>query len=527
MKHSRLTLKILTITVTLLLATACQPMPATPAPATDTPLPPTVAPTATPAVAQELVIGLGRNFYYGPATWYSLHGSVGVWEPLVILDNAMHVTPVLATDWEVNGDGTVWTFHLREGVTFHDGTPFNADAVLLNIPTLQEEYSRTLPNLSSLEKVDDYTVQFTMSEPTPNLPQLIAFFSSAIISPASIGDDGRPTAPVGTGPFQFVEYIEGDSIIIERFDGYWGEPARLDKVTFKYIPDATTRLAALQTGEIDAIADVGALQPEQAAIIESDANLVLLQQGVATTHYLTFKSDVAPFDDVRLRQAVSMALDRQSLVDHTLYGFGEAGVSVITIHAKDWVRTDIAPAYDMDGAKALAQEALQGERVEARLVLSSGFLGRWPYENIAQILQATVAELGIDVTIDILEAGAWNAALKAGEYNITMMPYTLMTGDPDFFMGNWALSTGSLNVNRSYGYRNDRVDELVVSAIKEIDPAARKLQYDQLQGILAEEAPFTPLYHEITLYATRKNVHDLYLDVQFKPSIEIAYKTSE
>ena len=106
------------------------------------------------------------------------------------------------------------------------------------------------------------------------------------------------------------------------------------------------------------------------------ANLVLLQQNVATSHYLTFKSDAAPFDDVRLRQAVSMALDRQSLVDHTLYGFGEAGVSVITTQAKDWVRTDIAPAYDMEAARALAGEALQGERVEARLVLNSGLLGQ-------------------------------------------------------------------------------------------------------------------------------------------------------
>ncbi|MBN1317689.1 MAG: hypothetical protein JXA42_19555, partial [Anaerolineales bacterium] len=203
---------------------------------------------------QELTIGLGRNLYYGPGTWYFVHGSLGIWEPLVILDNDMVVQPVLATGWEMSEDGKEWTFELRQDVSFHDGTPLNADAVLLNVPSLQEEYENTLPNLESLEKIDDYTVRFIMSEPTPNLPQLIAYFNSAMMSPNSIGDDGRPVAPVGTGPFKFVEYIEGDCIIMERNDDYWGEGPKVDRVIFKYIPDASTRLAALQAGDIDAIA---------------------------------------------------------------------------------------------------------------------------------------------------------------------------------------------------------------------------------------------------------------------------------
>lgn len=519
------TLFIIGLVATLILVSGCQAtattQPTTPpegAQATTTPQPTT--PLKKP---QELTIGLGRNLYYGPKKWYFLHGSLAVWEPLVILDNDMVAQPVLATSWEMNEDGTVWTFHLREGVKFHDGTPFNADAVILNVPKLQEEYMTTLPNLDSLEKVDDYTVRFIMKEPTPNLPQLIAYFSSAMISPQALGEDGRPTAPIGTGPFKFVEYIEDDSIILERNDDYWGGPAKLERVIFKYIPDATTRLAALQTGEIDAIADVGSLQPEQASIVEQNPDLVLLQQGVATTHYLTFNCGKPPFDDVRLRQAISMVIDRQGLVDNTLYGFGEPGVSVITPRAKQWVRTDVAPRYDPQAAKALAEEVLDGERVEAKLILHSGLLGRWPYENISQILQAAAAELGIDVKIETLEGGAWNEALKAGDYNLTMMPYTLMTGDPDFFMGRWVWSEGDLNQRRSYGYANERADELVIAAISEMDQAVRKEYYDELQAIVAEEVPFTPLYHEVTIYATRKNVKDLRLDVQFKPSLDKAY----
>jgi peptide/nickel transport system substrate-binding protein len=269
---------------------------------------------------------------------------------------------------------------------------------------------------------------------------------------------------------------------------------------------------------------VGALQPEQAPVIQQDPNLVLLEQGVATTHYFTFNSGKPPFDDMRLRQALSMAIDRQALVDSTLYGYGQPGMSVLTPHAVQWLHPGVAPQYDAAAAQQLAQDALNGQRVEAKLLISSALIGRWPYENIAQIVQAVAVPLGIDITIEVVEAGAWNTALREGEYNLTMMPYTLMTGDPDFFMRRWVWSEGDMNQNRSYGYANPRADELAVNAVSETDLATRKAMYDELQEIVAEEVPFTPLYHEVTIYATRKDVHDLLLDVQFKPSLERAYR---
>lgn len=145
--------------------------------------------------AQTLTIGLGRDLYYGPDTWYFLHGSLGVWEPLVILDNDMIAQPVLATAWEPSEEGKAWTFRLREGVTFHDGTPFNADAVLLNIPKLQDEYMTTLPNLDSLERVDDYTVKFLMARSTStvrniNTHRKIVNGANKLINPAATPDPG-------------------------------------------------------------------------------------------------------------------------------------------------------------------------------------------------------------------------------------------------------------------------------------------------------------------------------------------------
>jgi peptide/nickel transport system substrate-binding protein len=378
-----------------------------------------------------------------------------------------------------------------------------------------------------VEKVDEYTVRINLTEPVVALPLRITGTTSAMLSPSTLADDGWLDSPIGTGAFKFVEYIDGDRIILERNEDYWGEPAKLEKVTFRRIPDATTRLAALQTGEIDAIADVGALLPEQASIVEDHEDLVLLDTDVSTTHYLTFNSGKPPFDDQRLRKAVAQSIDLQSLVDNTLYGYGDPGVSVITSRAKDWARTDVAQEYDPEAAMALAQEALGDDRVEARLVLHSGLLGRWPYESMAQIIQALVTELGIDVTIDVVEGGAWSEALKLGEYNMTMMPYTLIPADPDYFFGRWAWSEGFHNQGRSYGYTNDRVDELVKSAVSEPDPAERKAQYDELQAIIAEEVPFLPIYDEKTIYATRDTVKDFLLNVMFAPSIIEAYRVPE
>ncbi len=470
-----------------------------------------------------LTVGIGRNMYYGPNTWYYVHGSVDVWESLTILDNDMNPKPWLAKSWESNADGTEWTFYLREGVKFHDGTPFNADAAL-DVPKLQEEYE-TLPNLDRVEKAGEYALRFVMTAPTPNLPNLVAYFSSVMLSPNALDAEGNPTGPVGTGPFKFVEYIEDtETIVLEKNADYWGEPAKVDKLVYKFIKDANTRLAALQTGEIDVIADVGCIQPEQAAIVENDPNLTLLTQGVATSHYIFFNTTKPPFDDVRVRQAVSMLINREEIVDELLLGYGYPAVSVITHLAKAWVRTDIAPQYQPGEAQALVQEALGGERASAVFLLSSSWLGRWPYENIALVLQQQLAEVGIDVELKVLDYGAWKEATAAGDYNLSIRPHTLMTGDPDFFFTAWAESDANLNVAYSIGYANARVDELIQAARAEMDTVQRKAYYNELQAIIAEEVPFTPVYHETTIYATRSDVGGVTMDVQFKPTWETAYK---
>lgn len=477
--------------------------------------------------ADQITIGIGRDFYYGGADWHIVHGSLLIWEPLIYPDENMEPQPYLAESWEPNQDLTEWTFKLKNGITFQDGSPLTAQAAVDNLMGIHENYT-PLPTLDRMEVMDDLTFKIILTDPTPALPDLLVFFQSAMLSPGTRDQAGVDMPiPYGTGPYQFVDYVDGEQIILERNEEYWGEPALTQRVVYRYIPDATSRLQALQSGEVDAIADVGSLIPSQGEIIEADQNLKLETVNVLTTHYLFFNTDQPPFDDPRLRQAVSMAIDRMLIVDETVYGYGVPGTSLITQLAETWVNQEASPTYDLEGAKVLAESVLGDQRVEVSFVLNSGLANRWPYGEIAQIIQYELADLGIDVQIQTVEGGTWNEMLANDEYQISMRPYTMSSGDPDDFMNYWARPDGIFNQKYSISYQNDQIQSLVDQAVSEIDPDKRKALHDQIQVLLIEDVPFTPIYHEATLYAMHKDVYDLTLDALFRPSLDTMYKVIE
>ena len=483
--------------------------------------------TEEPAYAEEIIIGIGRDLYYGSTDWHIIHGSLMVWEPLIYPDENLNPQPYLAESWAPNQDLTEWTFVLKEGITFHDGSPLNAQVAVDNLMGIHENYT-PLPTLDRMEVVDNLTFKIILTDPTPALPDLLIFFQSAMLSPGTRDQEGvEEPIPFGTGPYKFVDYIDGEKVILERNENYWGEPAKTERVIYHYIPDATTRLQALQSGEIDAIADVGSLIPSQGEIIEGDEDLKLKTVDVLTNHYLFFNTDQPPFDNPILRKAVSMAIDRDLIVAETLYGYGVPGTSLISQLAESWVNPNATPVYDLEGAKALAESVLGDQRVEVSYVVSSALANRWPYGEIAQIIQFALVDLGIDVQIQTVEGGTWNEMLANDEYQISMRPYTMSSGDPDDFMTYWARSNGIFNKKYSISYTDARVEELIAKAIAEVDPATRKAYYDELQTIFIEQTPFTPIYHEVTLYAAQKNVGGLSLDPNFNPSLATVYKTIE
>jgi peptide/nickel transport system substrate-binding protein len=478
-----------------------------------------------PIIADEVVIGIGRNLYYAHSSWHIVHGSLMVWEPLIYSDADLNPQPYLATGWESDEDAIEWTITLREGVMFHDGTLLTAKIAAESLAGALENYG-PIAALESIEAVDDMTLKLTLSEPTPSLPHLLSYFSSAMLSPASHQqEESEMPIPYGTGPYRFEDYVQGEQIVLVRNEDYWGELPPTKRIVYRYIPDVTTRLLALQSGEIDAIADVGGILPAQGEIVEADTNLRLLLQDVTTTHYLFFNTGKAPFDNADLRRAVSLAVDRALLVEQAVYGYGVPAVSLFTQLATNWINPKAMPTYDLERAAELAESALGGERVTVIMPINSGLANRWPYTEIAQILQYTLADLGLDIDIQVVEGGMWNDMLGNGEYGLSIRPFT-MTGDPEDFT-TWVRSDGQFNINYSMSYANPRVDELADLALTEVDAAKRRAYYDELQEIVIADAPLTSIYHEVTLYATRANVYDLTLDLLFRPSLDTAYKVIE
>lgn len=478
------------------------------------------------AVAQELVVGIGRDFYNGPESSNFVHGSTGVWESLTYLNKNLEPEMQLAERITPDETKKVWIVTLRKGIKFHDGSVLNADAVIKSAMRLKEnlkfdEYG-TFLDVEKIEAAGDNIVKFIYKNPEPAFPAKVAYHGCPIFSPKSFDAEGNLTHPYGTGPFKFEEYRKGDALILTRNDDYWGTKPKLTKVTFKVVPDPATRLAALKTGEIHAIADVGGVLPEQAPDIEGDDNLVLHSQAVTTSHYIIFNNKKPPFDDRKLRQAVSMSIDRSQLVEKVLSGYGDPASSIFTPLAKGWVVDDLWKT-DKAKAKELAGQVKLQKPEKVSFVVSSALANRWPYKPIAEIIQSELKGFGLNVEIKMVEAGAWNDALKNGDYHMSLSPYTLMTGDPDFYFGRWIYSKGQMNTARGLGYENPEADKLVLDAARETDTAKRKALYQDLQKLVAEDVPVSPIFNDVSLYAVRKEVKDLQLDPFFKPTLEKAW----
>lgn len=475
---------------------------------------------AVEPVQDILIIGYGRDFLYGPEDVSFVHMSTNVWESLTALDENLDIQPVLLESWKMAEGGQVWTFNLKDNVFFHDGTPFNAETVIYNIDHHLVKNSETraiYENVDKIEKLDDQTLNIYLKEANTLFPNEISSFGSPMFSIASFNEDGTIKFPYGTGSYKLKEYESGDYITIEKFEDYYGEKGKISTIQFKTIADENARMAALISGEIDAIADVGAILPEQAQALQKEAGIKVYSRPVATSHYMFFNTGREPFNNQDLRQAVSLSIDRDNLVSTVVNGYGTAGASVITPLAKKWFSADAAPGFDLAQAKKLAGNASYNGKVV--IMVNSSFASRWPYKDIAQIVQSRLSELGVDSEIKILDGGAWNQEVKVGNYDICFHPYTLQTGEPDFYFGEWLDGQGTMNASRHLAFNNPSINQQIEAARQEADENKKIAAYKQLQQEARDLAVMVPLYHEVAIYAARDYVKDLDIDPQFKPDL--------
>ena len=426
------------------------------------------------------------------------------------------INPGLAKEWTVSDDGLTYTFMLEEGVKFHDGTDFNAEAVVANFDRWSSGtadkyyYYKSMFGgfgdeeghvIESVTADDEFTVTFKLKRPQAPFLKNIAMSPFGMGSPTAFeaAGDAFGDEPVGTGPFKFVEWKRNDSITIEKFEDYWQEGfPKLDRVVFRAIPDNSARLNALLTGEID-LAD--GVNPSDGASIEGDAALQLFERPSMNVGYLGLTNTRPPFDNVLVRQAMNHAIDKQAIVDAFFEGRAEVAVNPMPPSISGYNDQIEGYDYDPERAKELLAEAGLPDGFEMEL---------WampvprPYMpdgmKVAEVMQKNLADVGITAEIVSFEWATYLEKARNGEADAFMLGWTGDNGDADNFL--YVLLDGdNIGSNNYTYYDNEELHELLIAAQSEVDENTRNELYMQAQEIIHEDAPWVPLAHSTPLLA--------------------------
>jgi peptide/nickel transport system substrate-binding protein len=454
-----------------------------------------------------LVIGVGRDFYEGPDSRTYLHGSTNTWEALTYLDENLRARPWLAESWQSTDNDRTWIFYLRRDVRFHDGTPMTAFDVASNLERMRR-HSRCDPsgvfrNVISIEVRGECEVTIQLKASSPAFANHLAYYSSPVLKPSTFDGEGRISRLVATGPYRLDRIQRGQSVELSPFIDYWQGRPVFQKVIFKTILDAQARTMALAAGEIDAIADVGGILPEQAAEIAALPGVILKQQEVATTHYLLFNAGRSFFSQPEPRLWMAGAIHRNELVQSLAGKSGKVATDFYSPLARDW-------AFGSLNFKAGTKPDPPDQ--DLIILLNSGTIQRWPYLEMAQVIQGKLQAEGFKTGIKVQEMGGWQQALKSGAWDLAMQPNTLMTGDLDFFFSYYIASGAPGN----FGYLNPEMDQWIQSARIEGDFNHRRELYRRICDRMNRDLPVLPLYHDVCLYAHRDHLVHFEMDANFR-----------
>lgn len=438
------------------------------------------------------------------------------------------IEPALATEWKSSEDGLVWTFKLREGVKFHDGTDFNADAVVFNFERWMDPenpyHKGDFPYygymfggfkgdeghyIKEVKKVDDYTVEFVLNKPLGPFLNNLAMSPFGIASPEAVKKYGEKFGqnPVGTGPFVFKDWKANDSITLTKNENYWkkGKP-KLDQVIFKTIPDNSARLTALQNGEIDLM---DGLNPDDVESVKANDQLQLFLRPSMNVGYLAFNTEKKPFDNVKVRQAINMAINKQALIDAFYGGLGVPAKNPMPPSL--WGYNDDIKDYEynVEKAKQLLAEAGFPNGFKTELWAMPNPRPYMPQpQKIAEAVQADLKAIGIDAKIVSYEWATYLDKTGKGEHTMAFLGWTGDNGDPDNFL--YVLldkdnAKGPDAGNIAF-YKNDELHKLLTDAQKLSDQKERAKLYKQAQVIIKNDAPWVPLVHSTPPLAGRAGI---------------------
>ncbi|MBM4466958.1 MAG: ABC transporter substrate-binding protein [Chloroflexi bacterium] len=430
-------------------------------------------------------------------------------DSLVWLNDEGIIEPALAESWEVSEDGTEYIFHLRKGVTFHNGEPFNADAVVFSWQRGKDggfEYSNLWQRAQSVEKIDDYTVKITTEKPDALFLPIMAD-SWGMIPPkyfAEVGQKGFEEHPIGTGPFTFVEWIKGDRIVMKANPNYWREGVpKIETLIFRPVPESATRVAAIQTGEVDI---VHRLSAEEAKSLLGVPEVHVINYPVTRIYYVAFNNLTTgvgqPTEDPRVRQAMNYAVDVDAIIDALFDGFAKPAIGYVATGELGY--DNAKPfGYDPDKARELLAEAGYPDGFEMDMACPAGAYTH--FEEVCEAIVGYLGEVGIKVNLEIMESGhywdleankelpplfgdSWSSALGEG--------YPRLIGALD----GWDAAYSA--------WFDEKIDAMLDKIAVTVDQEARAELYKELQKYMRENPPFIYLYEPMTFEAVRTQVQN-------------------
>lgn len=345
-----------------------------------------------------------------------------VYEGLTRFSSDGAILPALAESWAISDDGLTYTFTLHSGVKFHDGTALDSEDVKFSLDRARAEDSTNaqkalFAGISTVEATNETTVAVTLSAPNGAFLFNMAWGDAVIVAPESI-DDAK-THPVGTGPFVFSNWVQGDRIELSRNADYWGIPAKLDEVTFKFISDPTAAFAAMMAEDVDAFSVFPA--PENLMQFEADARFKVIVGSSEGETILAINNKMPPFDNIKVREAVAHAIDRQSIIDGAMFGYGTPIGTHFAPHHPDYTDLTAQSNYDPALAKSLLAEAGFADGFTTTLKLPPPSYAR----RGGEIIAAQLREVGITVEITNVEWSDWlEQVFKGYDFGLTIVSHT-------------------------------------------------------------------------------------------------------
>lgn len=389
-------------------------------------------------------------------------------------------------------DDVTWVFHLRQGVKFHNGEELKASDVKFTYTrAVESSYtSEKVQWISEINTPDDYTVELKLSAPVQDILFFLADKTLSILNEKAVIENPEDGFKIGTGPYVLREWVLNDHTTVDRFADYFGEQPQSEVITFRIIPEASARLISLQTGEIDVCLFPARIDLDT---VRGNSDLQLMEVGGDTMHYLTFNTTRAPFDDVRVRQGLAYAVDREKVIEVAAEG---NGVPAYSFFSPGYGLTEEVEHYntDMDKAIALLKDAGYSESNKLSFTMSvSGDVKLLQAQAIQQCFNATGL---VDMKIESMELTALKALFKDANYDASLYNWANENAGPDMNVRP-LLHTGS-GSNRSH-FGDAAIDELMDKALVEVDDTARLALYAEIQKDVIDQLPIMPLYYD-TVY---------------------------